>query len=392
MPGEPTDPRWFRTVLGQYPTGVSVITTTEEDGTKAGFVVGTFTSVSLDPPLVAFFPDKRSSSWPKIQAAGRFCVNILSADQEHLCRQFAAKGADRFAGVAVRESALGNPILEDAVAWIDCTLDNVIEAGDHFIVMGAVDELDIESGSLPLLFFQGGYGRFAPHSMVAAYTPAEITADQLRAVDLIRPIMERLADDLSSRCIATAAFGDDLVVLAGAGSPDAQDRATLVGARLPYTPPNGSAIAAWDPEAQLQEWLATGPDGETRRENERRLARVRARGYSVGLLNDAQREFAAALNKLAADPKAMPPEDLRALMTDLLYDPEELTDEYTQAVRVIAVPIFDAEGQAAFAFTLYGFAKPEGEDGIRAYIDRVVRAGREATAALGGHAPAALAA
>ncbi|MFT4233061.1 MAG: flavin reductase [Leucobacter sp.] len=392
MPGELTDPRWFRTVLGQYPTGVSVITTTEADGTRAGFVVGTFSSISLNPPLVGFMPDKGSSSWPRIRAAGKFCVNILSADQEHLCRQFASKNGDRFAGVATRESGLGNPILEDAVAWIDCTLDNVVEAGDHYIVMGAVNELDIESGSLPLLFFQGGYGRFAPHSMVAAYTPAEITSEQLRSVDLIRPIMERLADDLSSRCIATAAFGEDLVVLAGAGSPDAQDRATLVGARLPFTPPNGSAIGAWNDGARLQEWLSTGPDGEAREENERRLARVRERGYSVGLLNDAQRQFAAALNRLAEDPQALPPEDLRALMADLLYDPEELTEEHAQAVRVIAVPIFDAEGKAAFAFTLYGFAKPEGEAGIRAYIDRVVQAGREATAALGGRVPAPAAA
>lgn len=392
MPGDPTDPRFFRTVLGQYPTGVSVITTTEQDGTRAGFVVGTFTSVSLDPPLVAFFPDKKSSSWPKIEAAGRFCVNILSADQEHLCRQFAAKGADRFAGVPVRESGLGNPILEDAVAWIDCELDQVIDAGDHYIVLGAVKELDIESGSLPLLFFQGGYGRFAPHSLVAAYTPASVTAEQLRNVDLIRPIMERLAGDLSSRCIATAVSDNDLVVLAGVGSPDAQDRATLVGARLPFTPPNGSAIAAWYPEGKLREWLATNPDEGAREENERRLARVRERGYSVGLLNDAQREFAEALTKLAQDPEALPPEDLRAVMKELLYDPEEITDEYADAVRVVAVPIFDAEGKVALAFTLYGFAKPEGRGGIRAYIDRVVEAGREATEALGGRVPSVTAA
>lgn len=388
MATDPTDPRWFRNVLGQYPTGVSVITTTEADGTRAGFVVGTFTSISLNPPLVGFMPDKGSSSWPKIQAAGKFCVNILSADQEHLCRQFASKNGDRFAGVAVRESGLGNPILEDAVAWIDCELDTVVEAGDHYIVMGAVKDLDIESGSLPLLFFQGGYGRFKPHSLIAAYTPAGVTAEQLRTVDLIRPAMESLANSVSARCLATAVVDSDLIVLAGVGSPDARDRATLVGARMPFTPPNASAIAAWYPEAERNEWLSTGADGAIREENERRLARVRERGYSVGLINDAQREFAAALNKLAEDPKAMPPEDLRALMKDLDYDPEQLDERNEQAVRVIAAPIFDAEGEAVFAFTIYGFAKPEGGAGVRSHIDRVLAAAREATEAIGGRVPA----
>lgn len=387
MPGDPADARWFRTVLGQYPTGVSVITTTEDDGTRTGFVVGTFTSVSLDPPLVAFLPDKRSSSWPRIKAAGRFCVNILSADQEHLCRKFATKGEDRFAGVSVRESALGNPVLSDAVAWIDCELDQVVDAGDHYIVLGAVKELDIESGSLPLLFFQGGYGRFKPHSLIAAYTPSDVTDEQLRLVDLVRPAMEGLANDVSARCIATAAVDGDLVVLAGAGSPDAKDRATLVGARLPFTPPNASAIAAWYPEAEREEWLKAGADGDALEENRRRLARVRERGYSVGLLNDAQREFAAALDRLAEDPKALPPEDLRTIMKDLDYDPEELTGEAEQNVRVIAAPIFDAHGAPVLALTLSGFAKPADRTSISDYIDRVRAAAQAATEAIGGRAP-----
>jgi 3-hydroxy-9,10-secoandrosta-1,3,5(10)-triene-9,17-dione monooxygenase reductase component len=76
-----SDPRRFRDVLGQYPTGVCVVTATQADGRRAGFVVGSFTSVSLDPPLVGFFPDKGSSSWPKIERARSFCINVLSASQ-----------------------------------------------------------------------------------------------------------------------------------------------------------------------------------------------------------------------------------------------------------------------------------------------------------------------
>src|ERR1044071_9719430 len=121
--GDPTDSRWFRQVLGQYPTGVCVVTATQEDGSRAGFVVGSFTSVSLDPPLVAFFPDKASTSWPKIHRAGRVCGNILSADQEHLCRRFASKAEDKFVGLQTRAAGSGSPVLEGVVAWIDCDLD-----------------------------------------------------------------------------------------------------------------------------------------------------------------------------------------------------------------------------------------------------------------------------
>src|SRR5690606_15397269 len=139
----------FRRVLGHYPTGVCVVTTVESDGNQAGMVVGSFTSVSLDPPLVAFFPDKSSTSWPRIEKAGKFCVNILASDQRDLCRQFAAKGGNKFADVAHRVSKGGSPVLDGAVAWIDCDLHQVHEAGDHYIVLGHVLELDIDRPEQP---------------------------------------------------------------------------------------------------------------------------------------------------------------------------------------------------------------------------------------------------
>lgn len=152
----------FRRVLGHYPTGVCVVTVVEQDEQPTGMVVGSFTSVSLDPPLVAFFPAKNSQSWPRIEKVGKFCVNILASDQQALCRQFSAKGAeDKFAGVTHRVSANGSPILEGVVAWIDCQLEAVHEAGDHYIVLGRVMALEVETPGKPLLFFQGGYGEFA---------------------------------------------------------------------------------------------------------------------------------------------------------------------------------------------------------------------------------------
>jgi flavin reductase (DIM6/NTAB) family NADH-FMN oxidoreductase RutF len=156
------DPKTFRRVLGHYPTGVCAITATQADGKPIGMAVGSFTSVSLDPPLVAFFPDRSSSTWPKIEAVGRFCVNVLAEHQEPLCRALASKAEDKFAGIPYHFSSAGLPILEEIVAWIDCDLHAVHEAGDHFIVLGEVHSLDVERPGKPLLFFQGGYGQFAP--------------------------------------------------------------------------------------------------------------------------------------------------------------------------------------------------------------------------------------
>ena len=133
----------------------------EASGAPVGMVVGSFTSVSLDPPLVAFFPAKSSSSWPRIEAVGKFCVNILASDQQPLCRQIAAPGPDKFAGIVHRVSANGSPILDDVVAWIDCALDAVHEAGDHYIVLGKVVALEVDRPERPLLFFQGSYGEFS---------------------------------------------------------------------------------------------------------------------------------------------------------------------------------------------------------------------------------------
>ena len=161
---DPTDGDTFRRVLGHYPTGVCVVTATDRTDAPVGMVVGSFTAVSLEPPLVAFFPDRRSTTWPRIEAAGRFCVNVLAGDQRALCRTFATPAADRFANIGWRRSPGGSPILDDVVAWIDCALHAVHAAGDHYIVLGRVEALDIVRADQPLLFFRGRYGNFAPHA------------------------------------------------------------------------------------------------------------------------------------------------------------------------------------------------------------------------------------
>lgn len=151
------DSRLFRDVLGAYPTGVCVVTALAESGERYGLVIGSFTSISLDPPLVGFFPDKRSGTWPRIAATGRFCVNVLGAGQLALCNRFAARGADKFAELSHAHSPAGLPVLDDALAWIDCTIERVTEVGDHWLVVGAVEALGRQDEGNPLLFFRGQY-------------------------------------------------------------------------------------------------------------------------------------------------------------------------------------------------------------------------------------------
>ena len=155
------DPADFRQVLGSYPTGVCAITALSGDGTPVGMVVGTFTSVSLDPPLVGFLPDKKSSSWPTIEKTGRFCVNVLGSDQQHVCRQIAAKGPDKFVGVDYALSEHDLPILAQSIAVIECSLHSVSEAGDHLFVLGKVLRMEVKRDEDPMLFHRGRYGGFA---------------------------------------------------------------------------------------------------------------------------------------------------------------------------------------------------------------------------------------
>jgi flavin reductase (DIM6/NTAB) family NADH-FMN oxidoreductase RutF len=148
----------YRTVLGHFATGVTVITATL-DGEPIGMAANSFTSVSLDPPLVLFCAAYSSSTWPKIEAAGAFCVNILADDQEDVCRLMATKDVDRFAQVGWRKGPTGSPILDGVLAHIDCTTDAIHDAGDHAVVVGRVVELEVHHENGPLTFFRGGYGR-----------------------------------------------------------------------------------------------------------------------------------------------------------------------------------------------------------------------------------------
>ncbi|MCY1160185.1 MAG: oxidoreductase [Citricoccus sp.] len=153
------DPATQRQVFGALPTGVTAITGLTEAGAPRGFVVGTFQSLSLDPPLVTFCVDKGSSTWPTLRSLGRFTANILSTKQLPVCRALSRKGDEKFHGVEYHESPLGTPRIDGATAWIDCEVLSEVVAGDHYMIVGSIEELILGEGEA-LMFRGGKFGEF----------------------------------------------------------------------------------------------------------------------------------------------------------------------------------------------------------------------------------------
>lgn len=379
------DPWVFRQVLGQYPTGVCVVTAMQSDGSPTGMVVGSFTSASLNPPLVAFFADRKSGSWARLSACARFCVNILSAEQEAVCRKLASREPEKFAGISFEPSPGGSPIISGSVAWIDCDLDSVNEAGDHFIVMGRVRRLEIAFGGLPLLFFQGGYGRFAPSSMVTSETQG-ILREQLQIIDRARPEMERIAAQLSAQCLATTRVGEGMLVAASAGQASHGTPATAIGQRLPFIAPVGSVFAAWLEPGPLEQWLSRSPTPAAKERFRTGLAAVRQRGYAVWLLNDAQQAFELKIQEAATRRAELGPE-VEKLMAQFDCDPADLSDGVCAAIRMISAPIFDKRGNVALALSIGGFPKPSGCAEILDFSAQLVQSAERLTVLFGGHKP-----
>jgi flavin reductase (DIM6/NTAB) family NADH-FMN oxidoreductase RutF len=146
----------FRAVLGRFASGITVITTRDADGTPHGMTVSAFSSLSLDPPLVLVCIANEATMAPLMARTPSFAVNILSAGQEAVSRRFSGKFDDRFAGIGYHDGELGDPVLEDVLAWMQCRIVARHDAGDHVIVVGQVEQAGATDGK-PLLYYRGGY-------------------------------------------------------------------------------------------------------------------------------------------------------------------------------------------------------------------------------------------
>ncbi|MDT2007420.1 flavin reductase [Rhodococcus opacus] len=386
------DPGHFRTVLGHFPTGVVAITSTDSAGDPVGMAVGSFTSVSLDPPLVAFLPDKSSTSFPKIRESGRFCVNVLGAGQQDVCRSLALKGSDKFASISWTPTPYGNPRIHDSIAWIDCTIEKVHDAGDHFLVIGRVASLEVDDAASPLIFFQGGYGCFSSTSLTA---PGE--ADLLRPlsiVDQARPEMDGLARELGVECCASVAIRDQLVLV---GSSMASTLPTSphirLGQRMPFVPPLALPLMAWSEGRELDKWIGRGGEALDRDLLVQATARVRDRGWSLVLRSDAQVRFERAVARLpltdaTGDLASEVTEAARALSLEG-YEPAEIDPAATYDVRIISAPAFGKDAQPVLLLSLYQLPRQLSGASVERYRDLLMTAAQTVTEKLGGHTPPA---
>ncbi len=157
----PVDQAQFRRVLGQFATGVTVVTTLTPQGRPHGLTANAFMSVSLEPPLVVVSVDKKADSHPHLRQSGVYCVNILREEQKAISEKFASKAPDKFEGVPHTGKHTGAPVLEDALAWVECRVVGEFDAGDHTLFLGEVVALE-HRGGRPLLFYGGKYHQLGP--------------------------------------------------------------------------------------------------------------------------------------------------------------------------------------------------------------------------------------
>lgn len=156
------NPREIRNLLGQFATGVTIITTRSQDGRKIGMTANSFSSLSLDPPLILWSLSKTAPSLPDFIEAQHFAIHMLAQEHHHLSGHFARGAEDKFAGISHQECAVGVPLLSDALATLLCRNVNQYEGGDHLIFIGQIEHYQQRAGE-PLLFHAGKYRIASEH-------------------------------------------------------------------------------------------------------------------------------------------------------------------------------------------------------------------------------------
>lgn len=386
------DTATFREVLGHYPTGVVVVTGVHPDGQPVGMVVGTFTSVSLEPALVAFMPGAHSGTYARLRECPSFVINVLAQDQTDVCRTMAIPADDKFDHVGWRPSPTGAPVLDDAVASIHCRLHDEVLAGDHYITLCAVDDLEIVRPVTPLLFFQGGYGGFNPKGLSALGDGDFIEA--LRLAETARPLIRRLADRYRCESAVLTVLNDHEMTTADsayAGKAEVYER---LGARIPLMPPIGDVYIAHASQEVQDRWRArAAPDEETQTRYRRRLETVRRDGYAVvqvGAVGAVQyAQLHEALDEYASGP--LTPSRERAVRQVLsqmshFFEPIDICEESTYDLGSIMVPVFNPDGGVSMVLRLTQLPQGASAQTVRQWVAGLQEAAAEVTSSLSGAA------
>lgn len=374
---ETFDPKVFREVMGHYPTGVAVVTGRSSEGEVLALVVGTFASVSLDPPLVSFMPMKTSRTFQKLRTCDSLCINILGGEQQAEMLAIAQRWENKLDGIDWYPSPSGDPILKNSIAWVDTTIADVVEAGDHWIVLCAVADLQVTNSVSPLLFFQGGYGSFAGLEQASRLSHEILPA--IHAAHNAGEKLKDLAHSIGCEVSVFAAISDDeLATVFSELSADATREGGLAS-RFPLVPPIGDSYM-FDKSAELQErWMnkLKNVSDEVRERHRKRLEFIAEHGYLLALLPEAGSNAYEQMIRATREYKkaTLTPLEERSIReaigsTRLDYDPREPVDDETYNVGSIVLPVRDPSGD--YTMTLRLAQLPAGVNGatVRDWVQR----------------------
>lgn len=394
--GAPEIPRaTLRQVMAQYPTGVTVITSRDELGSPRGLLVGTFLRVSDSPELVGFMAMHSSRSGQATRSTlEQFCVNIVSDHQGDMCRAITNSSGRDFSEVPHSTSQGGNPAIHGAIAHIDCTVERITALGDHDFVVGRVEHAQLVSAAHPMVYFRGGYGRFASGSRTAKDHGFRA---QLAEIDLCRGEMEALAAETGCEVTINAIDEDETVVVAAAGRVGPGALRVRVGQRLPFAAPFGSIEAAFGSETLRQRWLESDTTtSKSRVENLAVIDAVRARGYAIAYGHTAHGRIVSTAQQLAkADP---------ARRAELIAQLNGFDQDYNRApgtgsgagavsgsapaagieLRSVVAPIYGADGLLAYGLTLWAPAHSIDGAEVSRLIDAALRCAERCSGIVGG--------
>lgn len=353
---------WWKAVLGEYPTAVSLVTALDPDGQPVGMIVGSFTAISQDPPLIGFFGDDASSTFQRLAGAERWAVSVLGEHQDDVLRAFIRKDAERFDRPDIVFTAHGVPRLADAVAWFEARTTQVDRHGDHRLVVGEVERFGVgtERAGSPFIYRRGGFGAFAvPSDRVDARLVGNRLAAAQAASEQLAVVADRIGRDIA---IATM-VGESVVVLAivptSAGSSsiaelDASEerRMRSIGISLPFAAPVEPLFAAWAPERIRSLWIERARHlvgGVDRRSVERQLAAIRERGYNVSVDTGFTERFYGLITDRTAER-----ESYARMWSEYAARTIESNDPALSLgdIAAVQVPVFDQSGEVVLALTV----------------------------------------
>lgn len=384
----PVDPHVFREVMGHYPTGVVVVTGRDSDDDILAMVVGTFNSVSLDPPLVSFMPMMTSRTFAKMRECSSLCINILGGEQEDIVLTIAQRWENKLDGIDWFPSPSGDPVLSESIAWIDTTIWNTVEAGDHWIVLCRVNDMAVANPVSPLIFFQGGYGSFVSTSLMARMDHEILPA--IHAAHGARAEVEALANSIGCEVsVFTAVSCDEMATVLSATGVGV-DREEGLAHRVPMVPPIGDSYVFSRPIEEQERWVdkLREASAEIKDMHRMRLEFVREHGYLLSFLPvegsaayDEMRDATKRYEKgrLTPSQERNIRESIGRASVD--YRVREVDEQQVYDVGSIVLPVRDPAGEYSLTLRLGQLPPQSAGSTINTWLDearavvRVLEAG-----------------